>query len=168
MPTPASDGEALATQSAGQRWLVTWYPPGTAVTGRPHGSTGVCLGDNGQDLVLISPDQIYWGLPGGRPEGTETPRQTLEREMREEACVEVLDARLLGFSRSECTQGQEQGLVVVRSFWCAQVKIEPWQPEFEIPYRRVVPAARATDFLNEPDTVATRVSLRALAEAGLG
>jgi ADP-ribose pyrophosphatase YjhB (NUDIX family) len=153
--------------SAGQHWLVTWHPPGAAITGRPHGATGVCLGSNGRDLILISPDEVYWGLPGGRPEGTETLRQTLDREMREEACVEVLDARLLGFSRSVCTQGQEKDLVLVRSFWRAQVNIEPWQPEFEIPYRRVVPAARARDFLREPDTTATRISLRALAEAGL-
>ena len=167
MPTPAGDREPMPTVSAGQHWLVSWHPPGADLEGRPHGATGVCLGEDGRDLVLISPDQVYWGLPGGRPEGTETPRETLQREMWEEACVDVLDAQLLGFSRSVCTKGHEKDLALVRSFWRARVKIGPWLPQFEILYRRVVPAARASEFLREPDAVAMRVSLRALAEAGL-
>ena len=167
MPAAAGDREQMRLVSAGQHWLVCWHPPGAVLEGRPHGAAGVCLGGNGHDLVLISPDQVYWGLPGGRPEGAETPRETLERELREEACVEVLDAQLLGFSRGVCTQGHEKGLVLVRSFWRAQVEIRPWQPRFEIPYRRIVPAAQASEFLREPDTVATRISLRALTEAGL-
>lgn len=167
MTTPARDREQLPTVSAGQHWLVSWHPPDAVLEGRPHGAAGVCVGNDGRDLVLISPDRVYWGLPAGRPEGTETPRQTLEREMREEACVEVLDARLLGFSHSACTKGHELGLVLVRSFWRADVRIEPWRPQFEIPRRRIVPASTATGFLREPGPVAQRISLRALTEAGL-
>jgi ADP-ribose pyrophosphatase YjhB (NUDIX family) len=167
MPTPARDREPMPTVSAGQRWLVSWHPPGASIEGRPHGAAGVCVGRDGRSLVLISPDQVFWGLPAGRPEGAETPRQTLEREMREEACVEVLDARLLGFCHSVCMQGHEKDLVLVRSFWRAQVQIGPWRPQFEIPYRRIVPAAQAVEFLREPDAVAMSISLRALAEAGL-
>ena len=167
MPSQARDREPMSTVSAGQHWLVSWHPPGAAIEGRPHGAAGVCLDRNGRSLVLISPDHVFWGLPAGRPEGKETPRQTLDREMREEACVEVLDAHLLGFSRSVCTQGHEKDLVLVRSFWRAHVQIGPWRPQFEIPYRRIVPAARAGAFLREPDAVAMSISLRALAEAGL-
>ena len=29
-------------------------------------------------------------------------------------------------------RGHERGLVLVRSFWRAEVRIDPWEPEFEI------------------------------------
>jgi 8-oxo-dGTP pyrophosphatase MutT (NUDIX family) len=166
VPTAAHDRETMPTVSGGQHWLVSWHPADAEPEGRPHGAAGICVGGNGRDLVLISPDQVHWGFPAGRPEGAETPRETLSREMREEACVEVLDARLLGFSRSECIQGHEQGLVLVRSYWLAQVEIGPWEPQFEIVHRRIVPAVQATTYVRDPDPAATRISMRALAEAG--
>ncbi len=88
--------------------------------------------------------------------------------MREEACVEVREAVLLGFARSACVQGHEQGLVLVRSFWLVQVDIGEWKPEFEIAHRKIVPAAEATSHVRDPDESVTRISMRALAEAGLG
>ena len=49
--------------------------------------------------------------------------ETLRREVREEACVEVTDAKLLGFHRGECIRGHEKGLVLVRSLWLAKVQV---------------------------------------------
>ena len=167
-PTAARDLETMPTVSGGQHWLVSWHPADAAPEGRNHGSAGICVGNNGRDLVLISPDEVHWGFPAGRPEGAETLRETLDREMREEACVEVLDARLLGYSRSQCVRGHEEGLVLVRSYWLADVAIGSWKPEFEVVHRRVFPAAEATTYVRDPDAAATRISLRALAEAGLG
>jgi len=63
--------------------------------------------------------------------------QVLRREMLEEACAQVLDARLLGFARSECLGGHEDGLILVRSIWLARVEVLPWEPQFEIPLRRL-------------------------------
>jgi 8-oxo-dGTP pyrophosphatase MutT (NUDIX family) len=169
VPTAARDFAAMHTESGGQQWLVSWHPPDPAPPdGRDHGAAGICVGNDGRDLVLISPDGTHWGFPAGRPEGAETPAETLAREMREEACVEVLDARLLGFARSECVEGRERDLVLVRSYWLARVAIGPWQPQFEILHRKVVPSAEATLHVRDPDAVATRISLRALAEAGPG
>lgn len=167
-PTAAPDDETMPTVSGGQRWWVSWHPIDAAPVGRDHGTAGICVGNDGRDLVLVSPDQSHWGFPAGRPEGAETPRETLARELREEACVEVLDARLLGFSRSECVQGRERGLVLVRSYWLAQVAIGPWEPRFEVVHRRIVPAAEASAYVRDPDPVATRISMRAIVEAGLG
>jgi hypothetical protein len=65
---------------------------------------------------------------------------TLRREVREEACAAVTSATLLGFSRGACLRGPEQGLVLVRSLWRAEVRLEAWQPRFEIAHRRLVPA----------------------------
>jgi 8-oxo-dGTP pyrophosphatase MutT (NUDIX family) len=121
----------------------------------------------GADLVLISPDGVVWGFPAGRPEGAETPEETLRREVLEEACARVTTARLLGFARSECVAGHEKGRVLVRSFWRADVDVLPWEPRFEIPHRRLVPTADARTHVRDPDTATTRVSIRALAEAGL-
>jgi len=103
----------------------------------------------------------------GRPEGEEEPEETLRRELREEACVEVLTARLLGYTRGKCVQGHEQGLVLVRSVWRADVRILAWEPEHEIEHRLVVPAALGARYLRYPDEGATRIHLRALVEAGL-
>ena len=80
--------------------------------------------------------------------------------MWEEACVRVVAAELLGFARSECVGGREMGLVLVRSYWRAAVEVMPWQPEFEIVHRQIVPAAQAGEYVRDPDDVATLVSLR--------
>jgi 8-oxo-dGTP pyrophosphatase MutT (NUDIX family) len=105
-----------------------------------HGASAICLVNDG-GLVLVSEDGERWGLPGGRPEGSETWEQTLVREMSEEACARVQEARLLGFGLGVCTSGPEAGLALVRSQWLAWVELLPWQPDHEIPYRRVVDAA---------------------------
>jgi len=149
-----------------QDWLVSWHGPDEAPMGKPHGAAGVCVGPEGQ-LVLISLDGRWWGFPAGRPEGDETNEETLRREMHEEACVEVLEARLLGYSRGECVKGHEHGLVLVRSFWRADVGINVWEPEFEIDHRRIISASEATRYVRDPEGAATRIHLRALVEAGL-
>ena len=51
----------------------------------------------------------------------------------------VTGARLLGAVRSRCLSGPEEGLVLVRSIWRAEVTLLPWRPEYEIRFRRVVP-----------------------------
>jgi 8-oxo-dGTP pyrophosphatase MutT (NUDIX family) len=163
----AQDGLRMRSRSHGQDWLVSWHPPPTPPEGTPHGAAGVCVTGDDQ-LVLISHDGEHWGFPAGRPEGHESPEETLRREMLEEACATVTGARLLGFARSECINGSQHGLVLVRSYWRADVDIAPWTPMYEIRHRRVVAAAEATDHVRDPDPVATRISHRALAEAGVG
>ncbi len=116
LTVPALEGERMSMRADGQDWWVSWHGPAEAPPGTPHGAAGVCVGPEGE-LVLISPDGREWTFPAGRPEGDETHEETLRRELREEACVEVLEARLLGYSRGECVQGHELGLVLVRSFW---------------------------------------------------
>ena len=64
-------------------------------------------------------------------------------------------------------QGHEQGLVLVRSIWRADVRILAWEPEFESEHRLVVPAALGARYVRHPDEAATRIHLRALVEAGL-
>jgi ADP-ribose pyrophosphatase YjhB (NUDIX family) len=161
----ARDAEEMAVHASGGDWLIAWHPPPVAPEGTRHGANAFCLtADDG--IVLISGDGERWGWPGGRPEGDESWEQTLRREVLEEACASVVDARLLGFSRGACVRGPEQGLVLVRSVWLAKVELLPWEPQFEIPHRRVVPIR---DLLEQLwiDQGFERLYYRALTEAGL-
>lgn len=132
----ASDREEFAVRSNGGDWLTAWHAPVEIPAGTPHGANGWCTTDDG--VVLISNDAKRWGWPGGRPEGDEPWEQTLRREVLEEACCIVREARLLGFCRSRCLTGPENGLVLVRSIWRAEVDLMPWEPRFEVAHRRVV------------------------------
>ena len=139
MPQPrvARDGEEFPVQSNGGSWSVAWDAPPTPPVGKAHGANGICVTADGE-VVLISRDGEHWGWPGGRPEGDESWEQTLRREIWEETCCTVGDARLLGFCRGMCHTGPEADLVLVRSIWRADVQLMPWEPRFEIAHRRVV------------------------------
>jgi 8-oxo-dGTP pyrophosphatase MutT (NUDIX family) len=134
---PIGDGQEVRVHDAGQAWIVTWHTPDSVPDGQRHGSAGICLTPD-EHVVLVSADGTHWDWPAGRPKGSEDWEATLRRELREEACADVLACRLLGFSRGHCVRGQEQGLVLVRAIWRANVKLRPWEPRFEIRHRRLV------------------------------
>jgi ADP-ribose pyrophosphatase YjhB (NUDIX family) len=161
----ARDREEFAVHSNGGDWLTAWHPEGEAPPGTPHGANGLSVTADDR-VVLISNDALRWGWPGGRPEGDESWEQTLRREILEEACCIVRDARLLGFCRSACLAGPERGLVLVRSIWRAEVDLMPWEPRFEIAHRRVVPASKLLSSLWMEDGFEP-IYYRALREAGL-
>jgi ADP-ribose pyrophosphatase YjhB (NUDIX family) len=160
----AEDGVETPFADDGQDWLVGWYPPPEPPPGKPHGAAAICVA--GDQIVLIGTDGERWGLPGGRPEAGERWIDTLRREVAEEACATVTDCRLLGFTRGTCIRGHEQGLVLVRSMWLAEVRIDDWQPQFEISHRRLVPTAEAFGHLDLPAGLLP-LHRRAFAEAGL-
>ncbi len=161
----AMDGHDLVVSSNGQDWRVGWYPPPEPPPGTPHGVAAVCV--SGDRVVLVSSDGQRWSLPGGRPEPQERWADTLRREVAEEACAVVQRARLLGFTRGVCVRGPEQGLVLVRSMWRAEVRLQRWAPHFEIAHRRLVPADEALRSVTIAEPGVGPIYRRMFAEAAL-
>ena len=146
----ARDCEEFHFRDRGQDWVASWHPPDLPPPdGKRHGSAGICFTSDG-DVVLVRWDGSSWEFPGGRPEGDEDWRATLDREVLEEACASVEEAMLLGFSKGACISGPENGLVLVRSLWRAVVSLHPWDPQHETTQRLVVPSNTAVDRIN-PD-----------------
>ncbi len=165
-PRAARNGEELSHEDNDQEWIVSWHPPSVPPDGTPHGAAGVCITPD-DEIVLVSLEG-RWEVPAGRPEGNETWEETLRREMMEEACANVVEARLLGFVRSQCIRGVQQGLVIVRSMWRAEVDLCPWEPQFEIPERLVIPASEVWNHLAIPESGnMARITVRMLNEAGV-
>jgi ADP-ribose pyrophosphatase YjhB (NUDIX family) len=163
------DGEEIEVNSKGQDWLSSWHPPSKPPPdGRNHGAAGICITHDGQ-VVLVTEDGVAWDIPGGRPEAGESLRQTLDREMLEETCGRVQDARLLGYFRGQCVRGHEQGLVLVRSFWLATIELDAWEPRYEIVQRRLVTPTVALDEVGSSSLWSPwrAIFARAFLEAGL-
>jgi len=156
------DGHEIELEDQGHRWVISWHPPYAPPDGIAHGSAGICVTDT-REVVLISSDGKRWDFPAGRPEGCETWEETLRREMLEEACAIVTEARMLGFSRGRCIVGPEEGRILVRSIWHAKVSLLEWNPHFEVSLRRLVPIDQA---ITCAPTVFRPVWQRAFHEAG--
>jgi 8-oxo-dGTP pyrophosphatase MutT (NUDIX family) len=143
MPVVARDGEEFVFHNAGQDWTVSFHPASLPPPdGKNHGATGFCFTAEGQ-VLLVSKDGVAWEPPAGRPEGDESLRQTLDREVLEEASAGVKGAVLLGYSKGVCRKGHEEGLVLVRSLWWASVTVLPYVPDYEMKYRLRLPAGDA-------------------------
>ena len=156
------DGAPIEFVDKGQRWTATWHDlAGGPPDGGRHGSAAICFTPD-HLVVVVSEDGLRWELPGGRPEVGESWRETVDREVLEEACAKIVDGTLLGYVRGSCTFGPEEGLVLVRSLWGIEVSLLPWEPEHEMNYR---------EFL-KPENVLSRIDfpegLRPVYEMWLG
>ena len=55
-PSIACEGEEFEFDDAGQVWTIAWHPPDLPPpSGKPHGSSAVCLAADGR-AVLVSSD----------------------------------------------------------------------------------------------------------------
>jgi len=135
---------------AGADWVLSWTPASLEVpVGINHGASALCRVASG-DLVVISENGgASWDLPGGRPRGDESLRQTLDRGLWDEARARASQATLLGYARSACLAGPHQGLVLVRSLWLADVALEAWEVGLEEANRLVVLPVEALALMPE-------------------
>lgn len=63
---------------------------------KPTQSLGIILNDE-NEILLVSADEKWWGLPGGTLEKDETPEQTLVREVYEETAVVIDEKNITPF-----------------------------------------------------------------------
>ena len=135
-----NQGETICerTQWAGQDLMVTWregpFRPPRHLTTQ---ASGVCFTAQGE-IVLVSSDGQGWALPGGHPEPEETLEEALRREIAEEACAQVEDARYLGAQQVDAPEGTRLPARYYQARFWARVSLLPFHPRFERRHRRLV------------------------------
>ena len=143
--------------------LHTWEAGTALPAGLPVRQVGgVCLTQAGE-VVLVSTDGHAWTLPGGRPEGAETPEQTLAREVLEEACAEVLTCTLLGWQRVD--DPREPPYLQLR--YAARVRPNDFLPGHETLHRRLVSQQKVLSVLSWGHSPIAAELLRVALEADL-
>jgi 8-oxo-dGTP pyrophosphatase MutT (NUDIX family) len=88
-------------------------------------------------MVLVSDDGARWWLPGG---GREAREETLAREVAEEVCAEVVRCAYLGCTRFDDPDRPEGPTTEYHARCWARVALRPFEPQFEIGARRLVPS----------------------------
>ena len=68
----------------------------SSIETKPTQSLGIILNDK-DEILLVSADGEWWGLPGGTIENDETPEQTLVREVYEETAVLINENNITPF-----------------------------------------------------------------------
>jgi len=58
--------------------------------------SGICFDETNKILLIKNTNKKNWSIPGGTPENNETIKETLIREIEEEASCEILNLKLLG------------------------------------------------------------------------
>ena len=77
-----------------QTYYLTWHASDQVPEGVIKQVSGYIFNADNELLIVKVGD--HWTIPGGTPEGDETPLETLTRELREEACVTIKAPNLIG------------------------------------------------------------------------
>ncbi|MFA5828388.1 MAG: NUDIX hydrolase [Candidatus Shapirobacteria bacterium] len=89
-----------------QKVTYTWIPADDLKKFQPiKQAYGVCVNDDKETLIYRAPGKTNWNLPGGTPEGNESPIETLKRELIEEVDIEVERIKPLGVQKVVFSDG---------------------------------------------------------------
>lgn len=133
----------------GQNVTYTWTPTDDIKKFQPITQVyGVCLNDSNDVLICREPGKTNWGLPGGTPEGEESPVETLEREFMEEVDVKLTQIEPIGVQKVTIPQSP---IYYQARFYCRVKKILPQtlDPDTGLLYeRQFVPISKLNKYLN--------------------
>ena len=130
----------------GDQWYtVSWLPRPSGYEDVARQAIGFAVTGDGHGVIVRNRDGGEF-IPGGTREAGESLRETLERELREEACARVVDAELFGYLRAARRGPDGVTDIHYGSRWWARVELDQWAPEWEMAERRLVPY---TDVLGE-------------------
>jgi ADP-ribose pyrophosphatase YjhB (NUDIX family) len=128
------------------RALLSWLPADRAPDdGHVQRAEAVTVTTDGEVVTVAEDGRGLWSMPGGRREPGELLDHTLRRELREEACAQVLHHRLLGFQRFERLDGECAGQVTAAAMFRAEVDLLPFRPERGTRHRRLLSPREARD-----------------------
>lgn len=97
--------------------------------------------DNDNNMVIVKSEN--WTIPGGHPEKGETPLETLNREVMEEACITIKDIKYLG-----AVEVVENGNTYYQLRYTAHVdEILPFKKEWEVSAREFVSLSNLQDYI---------------------
>jgi 8-oxo-dGTP diphosphatase len=89
-------------------------------------SSAYCFFDD--KFAIVKNAKGFWAIPGGHIEKNEDPRDTVIREVMEEACLEIENLRLMGHQEII----KQDGSVIYQLRWFARVKkVLDFTPDFE-------------------------------------
>jgi ADP-ribose pyrophosphatase YjhB (NUDIX family) len=119
-----------------------WWPPVERVTQ----AYGLCFTGEGLVLLVRLPGS-GWTLPGGSVERGEHPADTLVREVREEACAEVVRSQYLASQHVWDPEAPDGRRSHYQSRFWARVELSPWAPRHETVERCLVAPAAVPETL---------------------
>jgi 8-oxo-dGTP pyrophosphatase MutT (NUDIX family) len=148
------------------RALVSWLEPDACVDDADVNRVEAVAMTHDGEVVVISEqtsERGLWSLPGGRREPGEGLRDTLLREVAEEACGRVASFEQIGYLRFQHLDGQRAGSVTTDAVFCARVEPDAFVPRFETRARRTLSLAAAQGLPLWANPITLRVLSRAAA-----
>ncbi len=152
----------------GQKVTFTWIPTAEVEKYQPiRNVVGICLNDNQEVLICRETEEEGWKLPGGRPENSETPIETLERELMEEVDVKVGNIKAIGTQRVDFPNNPKQlegDLFYQVRYFCKIEKILPQtiDPDTSVLYdRKFIPITELNNYLKWGE-IGDNIVIRAL------
>lgn len=128
----------------GKDYQLTWHETNTLPNGVIKQVSGYVFNDDGELLIVKSGK--HWTIPGGKPEGEETPNETLTREIIEEAAVDIKDTSLFGYVEVMPEEDPDDVYYQLR-FFARVDAIHDFTSEFETSERLFVPLEQVKDYI---------------------